>query len=308
MFRKRSNLKRAAFQVLFLCSILFAGFIYETVSAVFGPRVLQSMAPGSGVMLVAAYATVVLCVAVPLKIWHSARTERRFEAQNRLLIEARLAALTNQINPHFLFNTLNSISTLIRVSPEEARGLIYKLSNILRRLLRKAEPVTTLREELAFVDDYLAIEIVRFGSKLRVVREVDSNCLDLAVPGMLLQPIVENSIKHGLANQTRAGHIAIRAHTLDGRLHIVIEDDGAGMDEARLAKLLGSGVGVSNVNERLQVLFGADYRLSVDSRPGEGTRTEIELPADGPAAAESTGEPGRRDRELPTPAVPRAVR
>src|SRR4029079_15069615 len=121
------------------------------------------------------------------------------------LNEARLAALSSQINPHFLFNTLNSVASLIRLDPDQARQVVYKLSKILRRLLRQQDNLTTLGEELSFIDDYLAIEMVRFGDKLRFVKEVEPETLDLLVPSMLLQPLVENSIKHGLASKVDGG-------------------------------------------------------------------------------------------------------
>jgi two-component system LytT family sensor kinase len=146
-------------------------------------------------------ATTLFAVTLPIRVWASFRNERQLESQHAHLIEARLAALTNQINPHFLFNTLNSIATLIRINPESARDMIYRLSKILRRLLRKAESFSPLREEISFIDDYLAIEMVRFGEKLRFEKEIDPRTLDWPIPSMILQPIVENSIKHGLSSK-----------------------------------------------------------------------------------------------------------
>jgi two-component system LytT family sensor kinase len=200
------------------------------------------------------------------------------EAQRARLIEARLAALTNQINPHFLFNTLNSVSTLIRIDPDRARSMVYKLSNILRRLLRKTENFSPLREELSFIDDYLAIEMVRFGDKLRFYKEIDEKTLDCLIPSMILQPIIENSIKHGLASKVEGGMVRLKTWLEESRLFISIEDDGVGIPEAKLDTLLQQGIGVSNVNERLRVLFGPSYRLLIDSKPGQGTHTVIEIP------------------------------
>ena len=194
------------------------------------------------------------------------------------LNEARLAALSSQINPHFLFNTLNSVTALIRLNPEQARQVVHKLSKILRRLLRQQDNLTTLGEELSFIDDYLAIEMVRFGDKLRFVKEIDPATLDMLVPSMLLQPLVENSIRHGLASKVDGGTIRVRSQMADGRLQILVEDDGVGIPEAKLATLFEHGIGVNNVNERLKVLFGGDYRMWIDSRLGEGTSTGIELP------------------------------
>jgi two-component system, LytTR family, sensor kinase len=233
----------------------------------------------------AIWATTMFSILLPLKIWANARTERQLEMQAMLLQEARLRALTSQINPHFLFNTLNSIASLVRTNPDGARTVIVKLSNILRRLMRKNEALVPLREELNFIDDYLSIEMVRFGPKLRFIKEVSPEALDAIVPSMLLQPIVENSLKHGLSNKVEGGSIWLRAKVEDGRLHLMVEDDGVGIAESRLAKLFEQGIGVSNVNERLQVLFGDEYKIWVDSRQGEGTRTGIEIPGRTPGLA-----------------------
>ena len=228
--------------------------------------------------IIALFATTVFAVTLPLKIWNNSRNEKKLESQQLLLNEARLTALQRQINPHFLFNTLNSVASLIRSNPDQARTVVYKLSAILRRLLRKQENFTSLREELSFIDDYLAIEMVRFGDKLRFKKEVDPDTLDRPVPSMLLQPLIENSIRHGLSSKVDGGMIRVRAHKSEGRLLVTVEDDGVGIDESRLATLFESGIGVSNVNERLKVLFGQDYRMWVDSKPGEGTTTGIEIP------------------------------
>lgn len=227
---------------------------------------------------VASAVTTLFAVSLPLRVWSSFRAERQLEMQRARLTEARLDALTNQINPHFLFNTLNSVSTLIRLDPDRARSMIYKLSNILRRLLRKTDNLSSLRQEISFIDDYLAIEMVRFGEKLRFYKEIDENTLDRMIPSMILQPIIENSIKHGLASKVDGGEIRLRAWLEDARLHIAVEDNGVGIPESKLATLFESGIGVSNVNERLRVLFGARYHMSIDSTPGEGTRTLIEIP------------------------------
>jgi two-component system LytT family sensor kinase len=193
-------------------------------------------------------------------------------------MQARLDALTSQINPHFLFNTLNSVSSLIRTNPQQARAVVYQLSNILRRLLRKHDNFSTLRDELSFIDDYLSIEVVRFGDKLRFRKDVEPAALDMQLPSMLLQPLIENCIKHGLASKIGGGSITLSARRVEERLHLLVADDGVGIPESEMATLLERGIGVSNVNERLKVLFGADYRMWIDSKPGQGTRIEIEVP------------------------------
>ena len=156
--------------------------------------------------------------------------------------------------------------------------MLVKLSKVLRRLLRKHENFTPLRDELSFIEDYLSIELVRFGEKLRFEKAVDDDTLDMLVPSMLLQPLVENCIKHGLGSKVEGGTIRLTAHRIESRLHLQVEDDGVGIPEARLATLLDQGIGVSNVNERLKVLFGNEYRMWIDSQPGRGTRIDIEVP------------------------------
>ena len=193
-------------------------------------------------------------------------------------MQARLDSLTSQINPHFLFNTLNSISTLIRVNPEQARSVLQRLSRIMRRRLRNQEHFAALRDELDFVEDYLSIELVRFGDKLRVVKQIDPATLDMLVPNMILQPLIENSIRHGLSGKIEGGAITLRTTHGGGRLSIVVEDDGVGIPEAELARIFEKGIGVSNVKERLKVLYNQDYRMLIDSQAGRGTRIEIELP------------------------------
>jgi two-component system LytT family sensor kinase len=120
--------------------------------------------------------------------------------------------------------------------------------------------------------------VVRFGDKLRFEKDVADDTLDMLVPSMILQPLVENSIKHGLGAKVEGGAIRIHAHRTESRLHVMVEDDGIGIPESKLATLLDHGIGVTNVNERLKVLFGNEYRMWVDSQPGSGTRIQIEVP------------------------------
>jgi two-component system, LytTR family, sensor kinase len=222
--------------------------------------------------------TTVLCVAIPIKIWNSARIEHRLQEQEKLLMAARVQALANQINPHFLFNTLTSISSLIRSQPETARTLIVKLSGLLRRLLRAQEHFVTLREELEAIDEYLDIEAVRFGPKLMIEKAIDPATLDVVVPSMLLQPLVENSIKHGLSPKIGEGRIEIRSSRRDGHTIIDIIDNGVGVARVQGGTESGSGIGLKNVNERLRVIYGTNYQLQLDSVPGEGTCARIVIP------------------------------
>jgi two-component system LytT family sensor kinase len=220
-----------------------------------------------------------MSVAAPLKIWNNTRIEMNLEQHQQLLLKARMDALSSQINPHFLFNTLNTVSALIRFDPDSARGVVLKLSNILRRLLRKHETFVPLREELQFIDDYLDIEVARFGKdNLDIVKHIDEAALESFVPSMLLQPMVENCLKHGLAPKLGGGKIELRTINRDGRLLIEIEDNGVGISEDKLPHVYVEGIGLSNVRERLRVLYGTDFQLDIQSQPGEGTVIRIEIP------------------------------
>jgi two-component system, LytTR family, sensor kinase len=247
------------------------------------PKYLFTLSLGTPVALLAIFAGVVATIAIPIKIWNNARIEMKLEEQGKLLLEARLDALQSQMNPHFLFNTLNSISSLVRFDPDRARELILKLSKILRRLLGKHGEFVQLREEIDFVDDYLDIEVVRFGrDKLRVYKHLDPDTLDVVVPSILLQPLVENSIKHGLSPKVDGGCITIRSRIQDGKLMIQVEDDGVGMSAppavAAAQMSSGRGIGMLNVAERLHVLFGDEGKMIVQSRDGQGTLVMLEIP------------------------------
>jgi len=220
----------------------------------------------------------VLGVGTPIKIWNSARIEHQLAEQEKLLMTARIEALAGQINPHFLFNTLASISSLVRTQPETARTVIVKLSNLLRRLLKSRDHFSTLRDELASIDEYLDIEAVRFGSQLRINKEIAEETLDTVIPSMILQPLVENSIKHGISPKVGGGSITIRSRHADGHTIVEVEDDGLGMPEEVLKTALFGGIGLSNVNERLKVIYGSGFRLTLTSEVGKGTCASLEIP------------------------------
>ena len=229
-------------------------------------------------MLILVVLATVLAVAFPIKIWNSARIEHRLQEQEKLLLAAKIESLKSQINPHFLFNTLTSISSLIRAEPDTARTLIIRLSALLRRLLRSHQHFVTLREELEAIDEYLDIEVIRFGPKLKVNKDIDPDTMDLIVPSMILQPLVENSIKHGFSRKVGPGSITIRSHRENGRAIIEVEDDGMGFFAESLDQPMSSGIGLANVRERLRVIYGATYQLKLKSEPGKGTLARIEVP------------------------------
>ena len=230
----------------------------------------------------AIYLSSIMVVGTELKIYNGVRLQLKLEEQERLLLQARMVALQNQINPHFLFNTLNSISSLVRFDPDTAREMIIKLATILRRLLSSTDSFVPLSEEMEFIDNYLDIEVVRFGrDKLRVVKELEPASLDVMVPAMLLQPLVENCIKHGLSPKIEGGSITLRSRVIKSRLIVEVEDDGVGMAAAGSAIPAGAGgtgIGMANVAERLKVLYGDAAKMMVESRNGVGTQIRLRLP------------------------------
>jgi two-component system LytT family sensor kinase len=278
----RRNLPRPRlfdWQIIFFLTIL--GFrLLRTEISHFMPHAIFNLRGEKLWVNVLIYATAVIVIGTELKIWSSVRIQIKLEEQERLLLQARMEALQHQINPHFLFNTLNSVSSLVRFDPDTARNLIIKLASILRRLLHSTDAMVPLREEVEFVDDYLDIEVVRFGrDKLKVVKKLDLASLDVTVPSMLLQPFVENCIKHGLSPKIEGGTIQLRSQLDGSRLTIEIEDDGVGMGaDQGMARRASSGIGMSNVAERLKVLYGDAARITIDSHVGRGTLVRLELP------------------------------
>ena len=265
-------------QVMFLVTIVGLRFLQVEAA-----RFMPGYIPQPRWVEALIYATSVTVIVIELKIWNGVRLQIKLEEQERLLLQARMTALQNQINPHFLFNTLNSVSSLVRVAPDTARELILKLATILRRLLHSSDAFVPLQDEIDFIDNYLDIEVVRFGrDKLRVVKELDPASLDVMVPSMLLQPLVENSIKHGLSSKIDGGSIYLRSQIADDHVNIEVEDDGVGMASAQLLErptgLGEGGIGIANVAERLKVLYGETARMTIDSHNGTGTLVRLRLP------------------------------
>jgi two-component system LytT family sensor kinase len=242
------------------------------------PGTLFYLSSNNAWVMLAIYISTLACLGIPLKIWNNIRLEQKLRDREVLVVQARLKALSSQINPHFLFNTLNSVASAIRTDPEVARGLIRKLSSILRKLTQEQESFIPLREELEFIDSYLDIESVRFGSgKLVVQKEVEREALETFVPAMIVQPLVENAVKHGISKRLEGGRIIIRAHSDNDRTIIEIEDNGTGLPQESQEEP-GLGIGLTNVNERLRVIYGEKCQLRLTRIPGRGTLARIEIP------------------------------
>lgn len=201
--------------------------------------------------------------------------EREIEA-SRLetqLARAHVAALQAQLQPHFLFNTLHSIAELVHSDPEGADRMIVQLSALLRRTLDAATAqLSALRDELGLLEPYLDIEQVRFGDRLTVTWEIAPEALDATVPQLILQPLVENALRHGLSPRAAPGRLVICAGVRGDRLELEVRDDGVGVREAR------PGVGLSNTRARLRQIYGDDHAFTLAAAPGGGTVARIEIP------------------------------
>jgi signal transduction histidine kinase len=226
----------------------------------------------------------------------------RLEAQ---LTRARLDALTAQIRPHFLFNTLHTIGQLWRSGrAQEADAMLDHLGALFQRVRQSTmQPLVSLDEELDMVEDYLAIEAARFRDRLRTEVRADAAARACGVPPLLLQPLVENAVRHGIAASSAAGHVTVTATTQDGRLIIEVADDGPGFQDASAGD--GGGTGLRNTRERLAQAYGGDHRFEIASRAGAGTRIRIELPATpwGDDDDAIDGAPPRRGLEDVAPAA-----
>lgn len=202
-----------------------------------------------------------------------ARAVERIRAE---LAQAELRALRAQIHPHFLFNTLNSIASLIAVNPAEAEDTTTRLADIFRYVLTASRRDTVpLTEELGFVRDVLRIERVRFGDRLRVLEDIEPGLEQIPVPSLLLQPIVENAVKYGVSDRTEGGTVSIAARRDGGDLVLEVHDDGPGMNSSTAPP--GTGFGLGSVRERLRAA-GLRDALTIDSAPERGTRVRIRLP------------------------------
>jgi signal transduction histidine kinase len=215
-----------------------------------------------------------------IRVTHE-RCERDLREQevSKLATEAELRALRAQINPHFLFNALNTIGYLIQTSPERALDALLRLTGLLRGALqRSAGEFTTLGQEIDLIESYLEIERARFEERLRVRIDVPFSERSLRIPTLLVQPLVENAVKHGIGPRKAGGQVTVSARRAAGILHISVQDTGAGIDESGLASARQHGVGLANVEQRLKCHYGDDATLVIASEPGLGTTVDITLP------------------------------
>ena len=237
-------------------------------------------------MLVRLYAfapvipTVLLALIGYHQYWHRVLGLRHREQELvELAATAQLAALRAQINPHFLFNSLNSIAQLIRADPDRAEACVERLAEMFRYVLRYGEKdFVPLAEELEMARAYLDIERARFGDRLRVETHVDPPTLQHLIPNLILQPLVENAVRHGLSRKRGGGTVRIDASLADGCLELSVGDDGLGMPDTALERVYEHGIGLRNLRDRLERLYGPAHLPEITSAPGSGTRVRLRLP------------------------------
>ena len=233
---------------------------------------------------------VIVGISHAIAFYHESQQRKLRSAQlETQVVEARLKTLQAELHPHFLFNTLHAISTLVHRDPDAADRMISRLSDLLRITFdRSGEAMVSLKEEIEFLQKYLDIEQTRFQDRLRVSVTIEPDALDGEVPRMILQPIVENAIKHGIAGRHGGDHVQITAGRNGERLWMQVRDNGGGL-QVRTLRALRTGVGLANTRDRLDCLYGRLYRLEFSDRDG-GLAVLMEIPftraaAPGPATA-----------------------
>jgi hypothetical protein len=227
----------------------------------------------------------ILCYAAIAAVFYALDNARRYrEGQTRAsrleaqLAQAQLAALRMQLHPHFLFNTLNAIAALISDDPKAAEEMVTRLSDLLRLALEKSDvQLVPLRDELEFVRRYLDIQRVRFSDRLEVHLDLDPETLDLQVPTFILQPVIENAVRHGLNSLELKCQVDLAAKIMNGVLRIEVHDCGPGL-ESRSNGRMREGIGLSNTRARLQQLYGDGARLELRNAPAGGCVVSLELP------------------------------
>ncbi|PLX29852.1 MAG: hypothetical protein C0604_09705 [Clostridiales bacterium] len=205
------------------------------------------------------------------------------EYQKKLVAKAELKALQAQINPHFLFNALNTIASFIRTNPDSARNLIFNLCDYIRQNMQISQDEIPLEKEIAHIKSYLAIERARFGDKINVIFDLDKS-LSFNVPPLILQPLVENSIKHGMKGRKEGIRIKVFIEKVEDYYSIVIEDNGIGIEKRIIEEIKGNNIdgsiGLVNVDKRLKCKYGLDYGMEIESEKNSGTKISLRIPVE----------------------------
>ena len=260
---------------LYFLILIESGMVHKGLSAM----VHHVLVPGfmRGLIYYGLIVAIVHALDYYQRYEENTRRNAQLEAQ---LVQAQLQALKMQLHPHFLFNTLNSISALLREDVEAADAMLSRLGDFLRLTLANAGTQdVTLQEELDFLECYLAIEQVRFQDRLTTRVEVEPQALDARIPNLILQPIVENAIRYGVARSTTPGRIEIRASRRNGALLVQVKDNGPGIESSGLpSRMHGEGLGLSNVRARLERLYGGAHRFELANAAEGGLVVTLEIP------------------------------
>jgi signal transduction histidine kinase len=227
--------------------------------------------------------TAVLCVVgFNLHWWRILLLQARERELREVAASAQLAALRAQINPHFFFNSLNSIAQLIHAEPAKAEACVERLAEIFRYMLTRSQAeFVPVADELELAEAYLEIERARFGDELDVRAEIDDAARSVMVPGLILQPLVENAVKHGISKKIGGGSVYIGARVEQDALHLTVRDTGIGI--RRRDAIFEQGVGLRSVRDRLVRLYGPAYEPDIETADGEGTTVRLRIPAAVPA-------------------------
>jgi two-component system, LytTR family, sensor histidine kinase LytS len=208
------------------------------------------------------------------------------QLKTQLLAQAEIKRLQSQIEPHFLFNSLNTITSFCRTNPDKARELLINLSSYLRKSLKNHKDFVTVADELQQVKSYLAIEKARFGERIKFTMDIEPGYDQWPIPPLIIQPLVENAIKHGISVKEEGGSVRVVISKHNEKLHIIVQDDGIGMDKTQSKHIFtknsinhnSSGIGLQNINKRMEQIYGPQYKLVVNSKQDSGTTAKLMIP------------------------------
>ena len=283
LFRAKYDFRVTLFHGFVLLMVVFAEFTRWALSQLLrDDRFLYTLYSSwkqpdwLGMLLI--YSSTIFAFAIPLKIWNSIRQEQLLGAQQRLLTEARLRALTSQINPHFLFNALNAVAGSIGSNPEAAEETLSHLADVFRYTLSRSDKEwVPLSEEMEFMQAYLAVERARFGPRLEIEVQFDETARDLIIPTMIVQPLVENAIKHGTAQVVGTGKVWINISAQESCLHVTVRDNGPGFPAGFTLDTEAQGHGLRNTRDRLHGHYGGASRLRCENGP-MGAQVTLTIP------------------------------
>ena len=208
------------------------------------------------------------------------------QLKTQLLAQAEIKRLQAQIEPHFLFNSLNTITSLCRTNSEKARELLIDFSSYLRKSLENHKDFVTVADELEQVKSYLAIEKARFGERIKFTMDIEPGYDQWPIPPLIIQPLVENSVKHGISAKEEGGSVRVVISKHNEKLHIIVQDDGIGMDKKQTKNIFrkssltnnSPGIGLQNINKRMEQIYGPQYKLVMNSKQDSGTTVKLMVP------------------------------